>query len=132
MRDRILHQSLIKRISLLIFILIPLWLLSYANQTPAVNIPDERNKIQSDTTTPNTELDNLIETVKRASPIYKDIITGDLATSDVVWNTSLSFSAAPFPNTDELRLAFVASGIKPRFTELKVTLRHEITQGRLG
>jgi nitrogen fixation/metabolism regulation signal transduction histidine kinase len=34
--------------------------------------------------------------------------------------TSLDFATAPFPNTDELRVAFVATKINERFTELRV------------
>jgi hypothetical protein len=50
---------------------------------------------------------------------YDEIITGELASSDIVWNTSLSFTTSPFKN-DRLRLAFIATNIKARFTELKV------------
>jgi hypothetical protein len=58
--------------------------------------------------------------IHRETPVFRDIITGELATSNVVWNTSLTFSTAPFPHTDELRLAIIATDIKSRFTELKV------------
>jgi hypothetical protein len=34
--------------------------------------------------------------------------------------TSLDFAPAPFPNTNELRVAFVATNINERFTELRV------------
>jgi hypothetical protein len=73
-----------------------------------------------DSTTSGISTDSGVEKVQRANPNYHGIITGKLASSSVVWNTSLSFTTAPFTHDNELRLAFVANNIKNRFTELKV------------
>jgi hypothetical protein len=77
-----------------------------------------------DISTSSLSLDSGVEKVQRASPNYHGIITGELASSSVVWNTSLSFTTAPFTHDNELRLAFIANKIKNRFTELKVLPSH--------